>query len=104
MRHVFAIFAIFILSIYSFLPFLAHPATTITDPADAVLTVWIIRRVQDNLLAGRSLFDSNLFYPHQNSILFSDTFITTAILSLPLRLVTQEPLPFFSLSMMDLRS
>lgn len=96
--HILAVLLISLLSILTFWPLVAHPATTATNDVDGGLAVWTIRQVQDNILAGRPIFAGNIFYPHSATVLFSDVFVTQAVLLLPLRALTQEPFVYFSLS------
>src|SRR5258706_1059705 len=86
------------LSAVLFFPIISHPTTAITDDSDGLLGAWTIAKVQNNLLAGKPIFAGDTFYPHSNTIIFSDIFVTSAIGSLPLKLLTDEPLKAYSFS------
>lgn len=89
----------FLLTLVVLLPLFFHPATKISDTSDGVLAAWTITKVQQNILQGRSIFEGDTFYPHRNTIIFSDSFVTNAVFSLPLRLFTTEPITLYSFSL-----
>ena len=82
-------------------PLIRHPATQIPDNSDGLLGAYTLARVQENILQGKDVFYGNTFYPHTQTLLFSDIFVTSAVISLPLRVVTQEPLTFYSFSLVS---
>lgn len=81
----------FALSWVSLYPYLSASPAFVPDKWDGLLAGYTIRSVQDNLLALRSPFAGGIFYPHQNTLAFSDTFVSSALLTLPLRLFTHDP-------------
>ncbi len=89
-----------LISIIVLWPIIWHPASRIADDSDGLLGAWTIYTVQENILHGRPLLEGNIFFPHKNTVLFSDVFITSAILTLPVRLFTSEPLVPYSLSIL----
>ncbi len=75
-----------------------HPDTTLPDNNDTRLIAYIIGQVQDNLIHGHPLFYGRFFAPFSNTLAFSDLFLTSAIITLPLRLLTQSPIIIFNLA------
>lgn len=99
LKHFIAVSIIGLLSLLYFSPALSHVSSNITDPVDGLYTVWAIHRIQDNFLTGRNIFEGNIFYPTQQTLVFSDTFATSAFILLPLRLITKEPIPMFTFNL-----
>ncbi|PWU23239.1 hypothetical protein C5B42_03685 [Candidatus Cerribacteria bacterium 'Amazon FNV 2010 28 9'] len=87
-----------LISVSIFSPLVFHPATVITDNSDGLFTAWTIARVQDNIIVHAPLWSGKTFYPNTNSILFSDIFVTSAVMTLPLRLFTHEPLVSYNIA------
>lgn len=87
-----------LISIIVLWPIIWHPASRIADDSDGLLGAWTIYTVQENILYGRPLLEGNIFFPHKNTVLFSDVFITSTIFTLPVRLFSQEPLMPYSVS------
>lgn len=74
-----------------------HPKDTLPDNNDTRLITYIINQVQINTLNGNSIFYGTYFAPEKNTLTYSDLFLTTATLSLPLRLFTSDPILIFNL-------
>lgn len=95
--HAIVVASILACSCIPFRSIVQQPSTQITDPSDGLLGAWDLWKVQNNLVAGKDVFAGDTFYPHPQSILFSDVFITSAVLSLPLRLVVREPILLYNI-------
>ncbi len=69
-----------------------HKANRFNSP-DAMLNAWILSWDLDQLVGGRlDLFDANIFYPEENVLAYSENLITAALMVLPLRLITENPI------------
>ncbi len=87
-------FLIFSLAaIYITYPLIFHLGEYATGLGDELLIAWIqnwnIHAFMTNPLR---IFDANIFYPYNNSLAFSETFITSSILSIIPSLVFGEPI------------
>lgn len=99
MRRLLLIFLIgLFLSILIYPSALVRPANTLPDNNDTRLIAYIIGQVQNNLLRRQPLFHGTFFAPYENSLAYSDLFLTTAIISLPFRLVTNSPIVIYNLA------
>lgn len=99
MKNLLAASFLLLLTIITFFPILSHPRSRVTDDSDGLLGVWTMWQVQENLLHGKNLFTGNIFYPHQQTIIFSDTFVSSALFLLPVRYITNEPVVLFTVSL-----
>lgn len=75
-----------------------HINSTLPDNNDTRLIAYIIGQVQNNLLTGRPLFFGTFFAPYENTLTFSEPFVTTAVLTLPFRFLTSNPITIFNLA------
>lgn len=105
MRRLLIIFTLgFSLSVLIYPSALRHPTNTLPDNNDTRLIAYIIGQVQNNLLhrqpppAVAGLFHGTFFAPYENSLAYSDLFLTTAIISLPFRAFTSSPIIIFNLA------
>ncbi len=99
MRRLLIIFFLgFFLSVFIYPSAVIHPATTLPDNNDTRLIAYIIGQVQNNLLHRQPLFYGTFFAPYENSLTYSDLFLTTAILTLPFRALTSSPIIIFNLA------
>ncbi len=74
-------------------PLPLHPATGTSDVGDALLVSWIIDWVQSHIFAAPGLlYQGNIFYPHPNTLTFSETLIPLALASFPVRWLSRNPL------------
>lgn len=65
-------------------PYPAHLRTMVVDPIDTVWAIWANRWVQHQLVTDPlHLYDSNTFYPLDNTLGYSDAMIANALLSAP---------------------
>jgi len=75
--------------------------TAVVSPIDAVDSTWRIGHAQKKLLRGDwRLFDTDLFHPYPNAYLFDELIIGVAFLTLPLRLITTNPLIIYNLAVL----
>lgn len=96
---------ILVLSLTLGLSFLAYPPaflsgkTTLPDDNDTRLIAYIIGQVQNNLLHHQPLYWGAYFSPYENTLAYSDLFLTSALLTLPFRLVTSSPVQIFNFAL-----
>lgn len=88
-------------------PLLTYPlclrlATAVpSDIGDPLLNTWILAWVSHALLADPlNLFNANIFYPLPQTLAYSEHLFSTALLALPLQLLTGEPVVAYNLSLL----
>jgi hypothetical protein len=83
-------------------PLWLHLADTVpSDIGDPLLNTWILAWDTHALLTDPlHLFDANIFYPLPHTLAYSEHLLSTAALSLPLGLVSGEPVVAYNLSLM----
>ncbi len=95
------IFFIIFLILFSiiFRSLLVNISSALIDWRDYALMVWIMFQNVNNILSFnfQNYFETNAFYPHRFSLLFSDLLLPQSILSLPLYLITRNLILSFNL-------
>lgn len=83
-------------------PLLLHLSNAVpSDIGDPLLNTWILTWDAHALLTDPfNLFNANIFYPLPNTLAFSEHLFNTALLALPLQLVTAEPVVAYNLSLL----
>jgi hypothetical protein len=83
----------FIAAIYITYPLIFHINDMATGYGDELVIAWIQNWVIHALMTSPfSIFEANIYYPYHNTLAFSETFIFTSILALPIKLLTGEPI------------
>jgi len=75
------------------LPLSLHPADSLNDAWDCLLNTWILGWDQHQL--GRNplhLYEANIFYPHPQTLSYSETLLPLALLSWPVAALTKNPI------------
>lgn len=94
MKKNIVIFGTFLLlSLVVTYPLIFHLRTFIIDPVDSLLITWI-----QNWLIHSPTLNTNIFYPYQNTLAFSDYHLVGAILTAPFIWVFKEPLLAFNIN------
>lgn len=95
--HLLSLFFFLFATVCITLPLLTSPTNRITGLGDELLVTWIMNWNFHALLTDPTmLFQANIFYPYQNTLAYSDLFLTgTLIGSIPY-LFFQEPVIFFN--------
>ncbi len=71
------------------------------DIGDPLLNTWILAWDTHALLTDPlNLFNANIFYPLPNTLAYSEHLFSTALLALPLQLITAEPIVTYNLSLL----
>lgn len=68
-------------------PIIQNLTTHLTSRQDGILITWLINWGSEALLTGKNFFNPPFFCPYQNTIGYSDLFLSTAILNLPLKIL-----------------
>ncbi len=76
-----------------------YPKDTLPDNNDTRLIAYIIGQVQKNLLEHRPLHYGTFFAPDRNTLAYSDLFLTSAVLTLPFRFITNSPIVIFNIAL-----
>jgi len=88
-----ALLLFFLLALFQLFPLSLHPVDSVHDTGDPLLNTWILSWVQKGLLSQPSqLFNGNIFYPSKNTISYSEHLLPQAIISLPIALLTGNPI------------
>jgi len=98
----------FILSFYTLLSLiLTYPlifnltAAVPNDIGDPLLNTWILAWDGHALLTRPlELFNANIFYPLPNTLAYSEHLFSTALLALPIQLISDEPVLAYNLSLL----
>lgn len=97
-----------VLAIYSILalvltyPLVFHLSSAVpNDIGDPLLNTWILAWDSHALLNDPfNLFNANIFYPLPDTLAYSEHLFSTALLALPVQLLTGEPLVAYNLSLL----
>lgn len=75
-----------------------YPKDTLPDNNDTRLIAYIIGQVQQNIIYHKPLYLGTYFAPEPNTLTYSDLFLTTSLLTLPLQLFTTHPILIFNIA------
>lgn len=90
-----------ILSVAATWPLAAHLGDGVFSAVDPVDSIWRVGWGQERLLhAPWKLFDGNTFYPYARSYLFDELLLGQALLTLPARLLTDNPVAIYNLAIL----
>lgn len=82
-------------------PLAAQLGRGVVSPIDPVDSTWRIAQAHDRLLhAPWQLFEANVLYPFPKSYLFDELVFGAALLTLPLRLFTDNPIAIYNLAVL----
>lgn len=59
---------------------------------DPAVMVWSMAWIQNSVLTPATFFDANIFYPTENTLAYTDLLLPSALATLPLYLLTENPL------------
>jgi len=91
------VFFFILLIFFHLLPLSLHPFDALNDTEDCVLNTWIPVWVQQQLFKDPlNLFDTNTFYPHSNTLSYSEHLFPQALFSLPVKLLTNNPIAVYN--------
>jgi hypothetical protein len=82
-----------LLTFIHLLPLSLHPDRSVSEMGDSLLNTWILSHVRHKLFTDPlHLFQANIFYPHINSLTYSEHLLPQALISLPVDLVFKNPI------------
>ncbi len=91
---------IFFLSLNAFIyrSLILNLSTNLLDWNDYPLFVWIMQHNIDNFqqLAFQNFFNTNIFYPFQGNLLFSDLFLPTSVVGYLVQIFVKSPVAIFN--------
>ncbi len=98
--HILAVY--FLLTLLLTYPLVFNLATAVpNDIGDPLLNTWILVWVDHALLTDPlNLFNANIFYPLPNTLAYSEHLFSTALIALPIQLLTNEPVVTYNLSLL----
>lgn len=93
------IVSFFLLTAFIFRSLLFNISTHLLDWFDYPLMVWIIEQNIEHIsnLQINNFFNSNIFYPFHNTLLFSDLLLPSSIIGLALQLFLSNPILIFNI-------
>ncbi len=81
-------------------PLAFHAASAVEDVHDALLNTWILAWDGHALLTNPlHLFDTNIFYPYQSTLAFSEIILPQALIALPITLASGNPILGYNLAL-----
>lgn len=82
-------------------PLAAHVGSGVVSAIDPLDSIWRVGWDQERLLrAPWRLFDGKTFYPYPGSYFFDELLVGSALLTLPLRLITDNPIAIYNLAVL----
>ena len=100
MKKTILFFLIFLaLLFFIFRSLILNLSTNLPDWLDYALMVWIIFQNTSKIFAlnFNNFFDTNAFYPHQNTLLFSDPLLPQSLIAFPFQLLTNNLILSFNI-------
>ncbi len=87
------IFGMFcVMTLFFTYPLVRCISTCVPNPGDPLLNSWILAWDTHKLTTDASgFFDANIFYPYANTLAYSESQPASALLAMPVLLITQNP-------------
>ena len=80
-------------SILATYPLITRMDTAVRNLGDPLFNIWVLNWDIHKFLGGlNNFFDTNIFYPHTNTLAYSDHLIPQALLVLPVFLIRPQPI------------
>lgn len=76
-----------------------HPDRYLPDRNDSLLITYIINQVQNNIVDHQPLYYGLFFSPEKNTLTYSDIFLTTSLITLPIRYLSPSPLTVYNVAL-----
>jgi hypothetical protein len=85
--------AYFLLALVLTFPLVLSSGHAVVDPVDPILNSWIMAWEHHALLTSPAeFFNTNIFYPYKETLLYSETLLVPSLLLLPIKLATGNAL------------
>lgn len=93
-RFTFVVIALFVLLTFiHLLPLSLHPSRSVSETIDSLLNTWILSHVRHKSFSHPlKLFEANIFYPHPNTLTYSEHLLPQALISLPVDFIFRNPI------------
>jgi hypothetical protein len=89
-----------ILALVNTFPLILQPGSTIGEHGDAYFSIWRLAWVAHQLRADPiHLFDANIYYPHRDTLAYSDAMILPGVVLAPLNWMGADPLLLYNLTL-----
>jgi hypothetical protein len=99
-RHLLVIVLFVVITVVMTYPWAGHLNNWVHDGADSYFIAWTLAWDVHAFQEGFSnIFDANIFYPHENTLAYSEHLIGTAILAWPIIALTNNPILAYNLVM-----
>jgi hypothetical protein len=76
-----------VLTVFFTFPLLTKFSSHLSSRQDGVLVAWLIDWGSQSLIENQNFFNAPFFYPYQNTIGYSDLFLPTAVLNIPIKFI-----------------
>ncbi len=101
-KYIIAIFIFTLSAIYITYPLAPHIADRVTGFGDELVISWIQNWVIHSLFTDPlNIFNANIYYPYNNTLAFSDPFILTGIMAIPIKFITGEAISVFNFTLIS---
>jgi hypothetical protein len=92
------LFLFIILTIFLTYPLIIHFNTSLPAlSADPMINIWALNWVHYQLINDPlNLFNANIYFPHSETLTYSESLIASAIISLPIKLLTKNPITSYN--------
>ncbi len=82
-----------LLTFIHFLPLSLHPINAMPGTIDCLLNTWILSHVHHQLFSRPlQIFEANIFYPHPQTLTYSESLFPQAIFSIPIYYLSKNPI------------
>lgn len=99
-RHLTAALIFLLLTLIMTNPLALHVWNAVEDKQDGLLNTWIVAWVGHALVTEPlNLFNTNIFYPYQNTLAYSEVLLPPSLVALPLTLATHNPIFGYNVSL-----
>jgi len=78
-------------------PLVLHPVSLTFAGYDTETHTWTLHWLVTHFFDPGKIFEGNLYYPHRHAVLFTEIDLGTAVLLLPFRLVSEDPVFLYNL-------
>lgn len=79
-------------------PLPARAGSTLQDTGDPLMQIWVMRRVQHQLVTDPlNLYQGNIYYPFNDTLAYADEALSTALLAWPVYFVTSNDVLAYNL-------
>lgn len=82
-----------LLTFLHLIPLSIHPSNSVSETIDSLLNTWTLSHIHNQLFFNPlNIFHANIFYPHPNTLSYSEHLFPQALLSLPISYFFKNPI------------